>query len=204
MVPDAQNKKLALPIGVVSPTDVARLVREINNLDEFFRQAEIRQGGQAQEPPRYSRLMDELVNTNGLNLLQVDHRNYLVGLLKSLADSAPVMHISFSADPPGPYVQKIVSWLRQQISPVLLVSVGLQPNIGAGCIVRTTNRSFDFSLRKFFDDKHDFFIKKLHEAVATDLQKDLELVQQETAQVAAQEPTQQAEMTDQDKVEVAS
>lgn len=197
MAPNAENRKLVLPIGVVSPTDVARLVREIDGLDEFFRQAEIRQGGQNQEPPRYSRLMDELVTTNELNLLQSDHRGYLVGLLKSLADSAPVMHISFSADPPGPYVQKIVAWLRQQISPVLLVSVGLQPNIGAGCVVRTTNKSFDFSLRKFFDNKHDFFIKKLHEAVATDLQKDIEQVaqnvppspvvavaEQETAEVA--------------------
>jgi hypothetical protein len=53
-----------------------------------------------------------------------------------------------------------------------LVRVGLQPNIGAGCVVRTTNKSFDFSLRRFFDSKHEFFMKKLHEVVAPEFEVD--------------------------------
>jgi hypothetical protein len=70
--------------------------------------------------------------------------------LKSLSANAPVMHVSFSVDPPGPYVQKIVFWFRHNIRGDILVRVGLQPNIGAGCVVRTTNKSFDFSLKKIF------------------------------------------------------
>ncbi len=83
-----------------------------------------------------------------------------------LHQSAPILHISFSVDPPGAYVQKIVAWLRVNIHKYALITVGLQPNIGAGCIVRTTNKLFDFSLREFFAEKRGFFIEKLHAAVA--------------------------------------
>jgi hypothetical protein len=165
------NNKLELPIAVVSPTDVARLSRELENLDEFFRQSAIRQGGELQSAPRYSRLLDEVVVANNLNLLQESDRQTLIESFKDLAVTAPVMHVSFSVDPPGPYVQKIVFWFRQNIRGDVLVRVGLQPNIGAGCVVRTTNKSFDFSLKKFFDNKHDFFMKKLHEVVKPELEE---------------------------------
>ena len=165
------DNKLELPIAVVSPTDVARLTRELENLDEFFRQSAIRQGGELQSAPRYSRLLDEVVVANNLNLLQQSDRENLMGSFKNLSKTAPVMHVSFSVDPPGPYVQKIVFWFRQNIRGDILVRVGLQPNIGAGCVVRTTNKSFDFSLKKFFDSKHDFFMKKLHEVVKPELEE---------------------------------
>jgi hypothetical protein len=165
------NNKLELPIAIVSPTDVARLSRELENLDEFFRQSAIRQGGELQSAPRYSRLLDEVVVANNLNLLQESDRQTLIESFKVLAKTAPVMHVSFSVDPPGPYVQKIVFWFRQNIRGDVLVRVGLQPNIGAGCVVRTTNKSFDFSLKKFFDNKHDFFMKKLHEVVKPELEE---------------------------------
>jgi hypothetical protein len=174
LVGDMENKKLLeLPIAVVSPTDVARLLRELESLDDFFRQSEIRQGGTPQSVPRYSRLLDEVVVANNLNLLQQADREQLIASFKGLSDTAPVMHVSFSVDPPGPYVQKIVFWFRQNIRGDVLVRVGLQPNIGAGCVIRTTNKSFDFSLRRFFDSKHEFFMKKLHEVVAPEFEDDI-------------------------------
>lgn len=162
---DATKTSLILPIAVVSPTDIARMLKELENLDEFFRQSAIRTGGTPQEIPRYSRLLDEVVVANKLNLLQSDNRESLQDSFHELAEHAPVLHISFSTDPPGPYVQKIVDWLRHNIESTILVRIGLQPNIGAGCVVRSTNKSFDFSLRKFFESKHDFFMDKLHEVL---------------------------------------
>lgn len=163
-----EQKALILPNEVITPTDVARLVREIENLDEFFRQSAIREGGTPQSAPRYSRLLDGVVVGNELNLLQSGHREQLLAHMREVAAKAPVLHISFSVDPPNAYVQKIVTWLRTNIDGRTLVRVGLQPNIGAGCVVRTTNKSFDFSLKRFFDSKRDFFVKKLHEAVSSD------------------------------------
>jgi hypothetical protein len=164
-----QNNQFVLPISVISPTDIARLIRELENLDEYLRQTAIRQGAEALQVPRYSRLLDEIVVTNHIDLVQNVHREALLAELKMLETKAPILHISFSVDPPGAYIQKIVGWLRENVHPVALVRVGLQPNIGAGCVVRTTNKSFDFSLRQFFNKKRQFFVDKLHESLAEDL-----------------------------------
>ena len=158
-----EKKHLRLPVSVVSPTDIARLLRELDSIDEYFRQNEIR--NETANPPRFSRLLDELVVTNKVDLTDNIQRDKLIAAIRLLEKKSPIMHISFSVDPPGAYVQKIVSWLRENVHPFILVRVGLQPNIGAGCVVRTTNKSFDFSLRKFFDKKRDFFIEKLHESL---------------------------------------
>ena len=161
-----QQNTFVLPVSIISPTDIARLKREIDAVDNYFQQAKIREGGSEQTlMPRLSKLMDQLAVENKLNMLQDDHRAYVLKSLDILQASAPVLHVSFSVDPPGSYVQKIVYWLRTNIHAQVLVTVGLQPNIGAGCIVRTTNRIFDFSLREYFNAKRDFFIEKMHEAI---------------------------------------
>lgn len=162
-----QSDRFVLPVSIISPTDIARLKREIEAVDSFFQQSKIREGGAQQEAmPRLSKLMDQLAVENKLNILQDEHRAYVFKSLDILQASAPVMHISFSVDPPGSYVQKIVYWLRSNVHAQVLVTVGLQPNIGAGCIVRTTNRIFDFSLREYFNAKRDFFIEKMHESIS--------------------------------------
>ncbi len=196
---EAAKTSLILPIAVVSPTDIARMLKELESLDEYFRQSAIRSGGELQTAPRYSRLLDEVVVANKLNLLQSDNRESLKESFQDLADRAPILHISFSVDPPGPYVQKIVDWLRTNIESTILVRVGLQPNIGAGCVVRTTNKSFDFSLRKFFESKHDFFMEKLHEVLTPeetadpmfDSQADVKVAEE----TAAVEPVESASPT---------
>lgn len=163
----AEQRGFVLPVSIISPTDIARLKREIDGIDNYFAQAQIREGGQQQVAmPRMSKLMDQLAAENKLNMLQNDHRAYVVKTLENLQASAPVLHVSFSVDPPGSYVQKIVYWLRMNVHGQVLVTVGLQPNIGAGCIVRTTNKIFDFSLREYFNEKRDFFIQKMHEAIS--------------------------------------
>lgn len=162
----AQKKAFNLPLSVVTPIDIARLIRELDGLDEYLRQMSLRQGQDLQELPNYSRMLDGVVHNNNMNLLDGNERQSLKQQLINLQKTAPVLHISFSAEPPGSYVQKIVDWLRQNLDPLILVRVGLQPNIGAGCIVRTPNRQFDLSLRSYFDSKHDFFMRKLHEVLS--------------------------------------
>ncbi len=162
-----QETAISLPVSIVSPTDIARLTREIEAIDNYFREQAIRNAGVPTDTmPSLSKLMDQLAADNQLNLLNETDRVKILELLQKLHKSAPVMHISFSVDPPGTYVQKIVEWLRHNIHQHVLVTVGLQPNIGAGCVVRTTNRLFDFSLREYFSQKRDFFIEKLHIAIS--------------------------------------
>lgn len=168
MANTTSQKVLRIPIEIVSPTDVGRVVRELEAVDEQLRQAEIRQT----QPtlPQLSKLLDSVITTNNIDLMNTDQRERLVKAMTTFSKVAPVVHISFSTDPPGSYLQSVVKWLRENIDMSILVRVGLQPSIGAGCVVRTTNQSFDFSLRQFFQQKRTFFARKLHEAVSEQAQ----------------------------------
>lgn len=165
------GKPAILPESIVSPTDVARLAREIKDIDNFFQQQKIRQAGQTIKLPRLSANMDVFATENMLNLLEDNDREKALELLSWVHEKAPVIHMSFSIDPPGAYVQKIVSWMRSNLDGSVLVTVGLQPNIGAGCVMRTTNKIFDFSLREYFSAKREHFIQKLHDIVVDDAEE---------------------------------
>lgn len=154
-------KTLQLPLNVVSRGDINRLERELMALEDFMRSAAARQAGVHLPLPMFSRLFDELVQLNKLNALLPADRARLKAYFDWLKQNAPVIHMSFGADPSPLFMQKLITWLRQNIHPALLLGIGLQPTIGAGCIVRTANRYFDFSLRQRFVDKRDLLIVAL-------------------------------------------
>jgi len=113
--------------------------------------------------PASSRMLDELVKANNLDLLNPADRKLLINSLEVVKSKAPAVHISFAADPPQAALEKIITWLRREIHPVLLLQIGLQPTIAAGCILRTPNKVFDFSLQKYFSSNKDLLISKLQE-----------------------------------------
>lgn len=154
MAPSSSSDSvLRLPLSVVSRVDVGRLLREAESIDSFLNQSAIREPGTPVKLPRTSRLFDETVETNKLNVLHEDDRKRLQSFLVEVKSHAPTLHMSFSADPSPVFTQKLMSYLRSEIHPIVLLQVGLQPNMGAGCVVRTTNKYFDFSLRSRFKEK---------------------------------------------------
>lgn len=161
---EQDSKIISLPVGVISRVDVGRLVREVDALDEFLEQAIVRKPGTSIQMPRTSKMLDELLQTNKINALVDEDRRKLMNFLITVRAKAPVIHMSFSADPSPMFTLKLVTWLRENIHPLVLLQVGLQPNIGAGCIVRTTNKYFDMSLRQHFAQKHELLMAKIHGA----------------------------------------
>jgi F0F1-type ATP synthase delta subunit len=160
------DHEFMLPSMVVGPSDLARLRRELEALEEFLRQAALRKTGESMKLPRTSRLLDEIAQLNKLNLLQQIDRTALGSALEKLRTKAPVVHISFAVDPSAAFMDKLVVWFRQNIHPFVLLQVGLQPTIAAGCIVRTTNRQFDLSLRQHFAKSKHILLQQLREADA--------------------------------------
>jgi hypothetical protein len=144
------QNQLALPPVVTGPTDVTRLQREAEALDEYMHQASLRKGGEATSMPKIPVMLDDIAAMNHLNLLHQSDRKRLSEFLDMLQTKAPVVHMSFATEPSTEFTSKIVTWMRQNIHPLLLVQVGLQPTIAAGCMLRTTNKVFDFSLRQHF------------------------------------------------------
>ena len=168
MAHEAQTTStLVLPIEIVGPVDISRLLRELEAVEDFLDQAAIRQPGSSLKLPRTSRLLDEFIATNKLNLLQPDNRLQVRTFLESLQQHAPVVHMSFASDPSAAFTGKIIVWLRSNIHPQLLMRVGLEPTIAAGCVLRTNNKRFDFSLRQHFASERDGLIKKLNGQAST-------------------------------------
>lgn len=157
-----EKSTFILPLSVVTPTDLGRLLREAEGLHDFMEQAAIRKTGEPMKMPKTSRLLDELMLSNKLNGMEAAERQKLLTWLAALKKKAPVVHISFGADPSPAFLQKLVGWFRQNVHQFLLIRVGLQPNIGAGCMVRTNNKVFDMSLRQYFKKHYQDFVDHLH------------------------------------------
>lgn len=137
-----------VPSLLTSPADVARLRREVAALDSYLDQQALRAPGEPPRLPKTSRILEELAAANQLNLLDKHTRERVAAFLADVEAHAPIVHISFASDPSSAFMQKIVMWFRQNIHPAMLVRVGLQPTIAAGCVLRTTNKYFDLSLRQ--------------------------------------------------------
>ena len=142
------QQQFVLPILIFGLPEVRRLKLELEALEDFMRQSLIREPGRQPQLPRLSRMCEALVAENKLNLLLDADRKRLQLFLTNVASSAPTLHISFAADPSSAFTAKVVTWMRKQLHPHALLQVGLQPTIAAGCIVRTMNKEFDFSLRE--------------------------------------------------------
>jgi hypothetical protein len=164
-VPNAESRAtFQLPVLVASTVDVGRLIREIENIDDVLHQLGLRKSGSNVQIPQTSHLMDLMVQLNKLNLLQETDRTALLKFLTAVRDRAPRLHVSFSADPNVTFIEKLMVWLRKEINPYLLLTIGLQPNIAAGCIVRSANKYFDLSLRQDFANKRELLLGQLMEA----------------------------------------
>ncbi|MCA9331844.1 hypothetical protein KC968_02795 [Candidatus Saccharibacteria bacterium] len=156
---------LKLPTMVNSMDDIDHLLHEIEQIDEFLRHAGSREPGTPIDLPKPSRALDELSRVNELNLLQDKDRARIWGMLLALKAKAPTLQISFSEQPTPAFTQKLITWLRDEIHPMLLLKVGLQPNIGIGFVVRGHNLSLDFSLRDYFRKQRTLLFDELRQGL---------------------------------------
>ncbi len=155
--------QLILPFSVVSRADIGRLIRELESLDAAIRRKSARKDDKVLPT---SPLLDDIAQQNKLNLLQPPERAALKTFLQAVHTKAPVLHFSFSSDPSSRSLVRLLTWLRQEIHPLVLLQIGLEPALGAGCVLRTTNRVFDFSLRRHFDKQRELLMTKLKEGAA--------------------------------------
>jgi len=153
-----------LPTQIIGSVDMFRIIRELENLDDFLYQAGIRAPGTSVSPPKYTKTLDQLAEMNQISLLKEAERKKLIEVLKKLENEAPTMHISFAVEPSISFMEKIVSWSREQLHPYILVDVGLQPSVVVGCEVRTTNKILDMSLRNRFKETRKILVEQLEKA----------------------------------------
>jgi F0F1-type ATP synthase delta subunit len=140
------NEKLSLPLSIAQQVDIGRLLYELGLIDEHLNQVAIKEPGK-QVVVKSSAKLSDLVELNNLDLTNKEQRLKLIDWLKGLQKSAKVINVSFGAEASERFVQAIVKWFRTEVDPSCLLIVGLEPTIGAGSVVRTSNKIFNFSLK---------------------------------------------------------
>ncbi len=152
-----------LPAAVVSRADLARLVREVEQLDNDFEVQKVRdhrdEGHYAM--PNISRGLTDFLATNEIKIGDAKERTHLKERLRVLKDKAPIVHVTFATDADPEFLGQLVDWLRTEVHPQSLLSVGLQPSLIGGMYVRTPNHVHDFSLRKIMAGKRDILVREL-------------------------------------------
>lgn len=152
-----------LPDSLIGSADVARVKRSLETLNDQHQEARLRakKGGNEVTIDEPSRGLVAVAESNDYNLDTAEDRTELLSELEKLIATAPTITMSFAVDPSAAFMTKIVGWLRTNIDPCLMVRVGLQPSIAAGCIVRTSGKIYDFSLRSKFTEQRPMLIARL-------------------------------------------
>lgn len=160
-----EHRSFKLPSLVVGQIDIARCMRELNALSDFFTGSKHRSPGAPITPPKLSRQLDQLARLNGFNLLEEAHRAQLYETLNLILGKAPKIHISFASEASPKALDALISWFRTNIHPQTLLQVGLQPNMAAGCVVRTPNKVFDLSMRTHLKTQEKYLVQLIAGAV---------------------------------------
>ena len=155
--------ELKLPQIVASKVQLIKLIREVEDQINERTQKQIteEQTGDLREVANPSRSLKQLFE---LNDLEINDRNLekVRDQLRELRAKAPVIKVSFADEPDLKITEQLVDWFRKEISPNVLIQVGIQPMIAGGMMLRTPSKVFDFSLRQFLMNNRDKLSEALH------------------------------------------
>ncbi len=167
MVSEAHTHSTPIPLTVQNLADISRLIKELESYEDKLIQHKAEAHGAKAVAPEVTATLQEIAQKNKLSIAEAHDRVVLKNILNDWRNKAPRAHFSFSSEPSPRFLEKLITWLRQEINPQLLISVGLQPAMGAGCTLRTTNKYFDLSLRQTFIAKRQLLLEQLVPESAT-------------------------------------
>jgi G3E family GTPase len=142
--------KLALPPALVTRADLSRLVRDIEAIDNELEAQKARNhatGQSGYHVPTFSKSLADFAELNKLDLADDQLRMLLKDQMKVMKEKAPVLHMTFAVEADAASLGKIIEYVRKEIHPQALLSVGLQPALVGGVYLRTPNHVHDFSVR---------------------------------------------------------
>ncbi len=156
----AKTRAFVLLPQIVGRTDINRLVRELEALEAALVGSESPENAS----PKATNLLNQIAAANGYKLPEKNNRQHLAQQLTKIRDHAPIVHISFAAEPAPKVTEALLGWLRSNIHSYMLLQIGLQPSIAAGCILRTPNKIFDLSLRAHFEKQKPYLVELIKSA----------------------------------------
>lgn len=142
---------------IATPLELGVLQRELFALNDFL-DASKRATGKL---PRTSTELQTMAKSAKLNLLLPGDRAKLTKQLQFVRRTAPSVQISFASEPSKQVLRVLVKWFRENGHPNTLITVGVQPSLAGGCVVRTSTKIFDFSLQRLFRANRPKLAKQL-------------------------------------------
>jgi hypothetical protein len=154
---------VTLPATLIGRVDLARLVREVESVDNDFEVQKVRDHKTegSYSIPTMSRSLSDFLQLNKIDIADSQARMALKDQLRLMKDKSPTIRMVFAAEPEPEFMQQLVAWIRQEIHPGALLTVGLQPGLIGGVYMRTPNHVHDFSVRTMLAGKRDILINEL-------------------------------------------
>ena len=169
-----QILELQLPPSVTSHAHLSRLIRELELVENDYEIQKARAAAKAPKakdgkdsksgelkPLAFSRSLTECLELNKLDGNDAMVRKHLKKAMAVMKNKAPTMHFTFAAEPDAEFLQQLTEWIRKEIHPRALISVGLQPSLVGGAYVRTPNHVHDYSLKAHLHDKRTIIVNEL-------------------------------------------
>lgn len=160
---EASAPQLMLPASVISRVDMTRLVRDLEAVDDSLEAQKARREGESgrYRLPNMSQVLNDFLTINKLDIMNDRVRMDLKSQLRKLKEHAPVLHMTFATEADPESLQQLAAWIRRELHPLALISVGLQPSLVGGVYLRTPNHVHDFSLRNHMKDSRQLIVTAL-------------------------------------------
>ncbi len=134
-----------LPSSIYSPDHLRFCIDELKAYADALDQRQ--RGSNAVVPELSVESTDLFVEIKGADSSRADVVNALVSEMEHHLAAAPSVSLTLAATAPHTMKRELVSWLRKNTSPEVMVEFLVSPDIGGGMIMRTTNKVFDWSFR---------------------------------------------------------
>jgi hypothetical protein len=158
-----------LPSALIGRPDIARILRELEALDNELEAQRARNHTHDKKAsyqlPNMSRALSDFLTTNKIDIASDHVRMDTRSQLRRLKDHAPVIHMVFASEADPESMQQIVAWIRDNLHPQALITVGVQPSLIGGVYIRTPNHIHDFSLRSHMKDSRNLIVESLDKLI---------------------------------------
>ena len=152
------------PTSMMTVADLRRLVDEIESIDMSLTNEALRYQTTRQAPTTpitVSHQLSDFITANRLDLRDTHQRTQLITDVRVLKSAAPVVHMAFATTANTETLSKLVQWLRENVHPHAVVTIGLQPDLIGGVFMRTANKVFDFSIKTQLAHGRSLIVKEL-------------------------------------------
>lgn len=148
---EPESSEYTLPSAIITRADLARLMREVEDLDNELGAQKARSHTKGEEGtyrlPSVSQGLSDFAELNSVDLVDDQARMGLKKQLKHIKNKAPVMHLTFATEPDFMSLKQLAEYIRKELHPQALLHTGLQPSLVGGVYMRTPNKAYDFSVR---------------------------------------------------------